>query len=120
MYLPAQDLPRSAIDLRKLNAPVPRGVKVGPSSTANTTKTQPAVKRKRRLDDDQEAGDTDMLDVPVFSKRARLDPSSSGPARNTVGVTAKRSWKLPAAQRATASRSGGSKKSWDQKVCKNR
>jgi hypothetical protein len=90
-------------------------LQVGPSSRANTTKTQPAVKRKREAEDGATAfSDAEMqLDVDaalaVTSRKVTCK-------RDTVGVAANRLWKLPAEKRSSASqkRTG---RSWNEKVC---
>lgn len=109
-WIPSQDLPKLSADFRKLEA-VKRGVKVGPSSTANTTKTQPAVKRKREELDAHEAEDEKMHeqphDQPLAKQRKTL-------ARNIIGVAGARPWKLAPEKRASAGHRSG--KSWEAKA----
>ena len=111
-WTPAQDLPKFSADFREQVASK-RGVKVGASSTANTTKTQPAVKRKREaLDDAEEAADQQMEDAsapqPVRKQRKTV-------SRNVTGVASARPWKLPAQKRASAGPRCG--KPWEVKAC---
>ena len=122
-YEPAQDMPRFGTDMRRLAANTIRGHKVGPSSTANTTKTQPGVKRKR------EAAEEDAVAQPVDAdmhteqaepdKPPELKKMRTTCTRNVTGVTSSRCWKVPAGQRSSASQKH-SGKSWDLKVCLHR
>jgi hypothetical protein len=111
-WVPGQDVPKQGPDFRFLETSV-RGYKIGPSSTANTTKTQPAVRRlvEAALKDDEESLDVQMDD------EAAPQVLNDAAARNVVGVGARscRPWKLAATGRSTSSIRKVSK-SWDQKV----
>lgn len=111
---PAQDFPKQTIDLRELAANTARGHKVGPSSTANTVKTQPAVKKRKR--EDAEASQQDDMDAETTSGVApSLAKMRRTCKRDVVGVTSDRSWKVPAAQKHSASL-GRTAKTWEHKV----
>lgn len=112
-WVPAQDFPKTGPDFRSLESTV-RGFKVGHSSTANTSKTQPAVKATAQA----ELRDTDadeMMDV------SEADGSIAAPgesqARDVVGLGSKssRSWKLASTARSSATIKK-SNASWDKKV----
>ena len=110
---PAQDLPRQSIDLRELPACTARGYKVGPSSKANTTKTQPAIKRKREeLENAQQP--EDEMHVDAMSASVDVQPRKVS-KRNVVGVNNARCWKQPVEKRSSASVKSASR-SWEQKV----
>lgn len=113
-WTPAQDIPKTGPDFRCLESSV-RGIKIGYSSTANTTKTQPAVKAaanaELRETDADEMMDASDVGGPVAA------PGTTQ-ARDVVGVGSKssRTWKLASTARSSASITK-SKSSWDQKVC---
>lgn len=115
-WIPAQDHPKTGADMRASAGPVKRGYKVGFSSTANTTKTQPLVKAasKRKRDEPEDGMDVDGVDADSYGP-----PDTK--KRNTVsrdisGLASNRAWKVPAAARHSASKQVGSTKSWDKKV----
>jgi hypothetical protein len=114
-WVPAQDFPKQTIDLRALAERTARGYKVGTSSTANTTKTQPAVKRKRA--EAEEAGNDEMDATCDVNQVPDLKRMRGTCKRDVVGVNANRVWKVPVASRSSASHRQ-SVKSWDQKVRK--
>ena len=114
---PGQDVPKIGPDFRSLESTV-RGFKIGHSSTANTTQTQPAVLRQKNENQEQQDAD-EMTDVPV--QTAAAPPSSTVPdstARNVVGVGSKssRPWKLAQSGRTSGRVRKPGSKSWDEKV----
>ena len=113
---PAQDFPKQTLDLRELAANTARGHKVGPSSTANTVKTQPAVKKRKREEEEALQQDDMETDVTTSSAAApSLAKMRRTCKRDVVGVTSDRTWKVPAARKHRASL-GGTTTSWAQKV----
>lgn len=113
-WVPAQDFPKTGPDFRSLESSV-RGFKVGHSSTANTSKTQPAVKATAQAELRETDAD-DMMDVSEIEGRIAT-PGESQP-RNVVGLGSKssRSWKLASTARTSATIKK-SNVSWDKKVC---
>lgn len=110
-WYPAQDIPKQTVDLRQLSANTARGFKVGASSTANTTATQPAVKRKRS---ELAVGkdDSEMQTEVVSPDLKKMRQTST---RDVIGVTSNRSWKVPAGKRHSA-QLGKPKVAWEAKV----
>eukprot|EP01025_Chloroclados_australasicus_P066819 TRINITY_DN9229_c0_g2_i2.p1 TRINITY_DN9229_c0_g2~~TRINITY_DN9229_c0_g2_i2.p1 ORF type:complete len:234 (+),score=32.76 TRINITY_DN9229_c0_g2_i2:35-736(+) len=115
-WLPAQDLPRQNTDLRELAAFV-RGKKIGMSSTANTTTTQPAVKRKREAIGEEEP------DTQVAAMDEDAAPSGApdltrvrGESTHTAAVHASKAWKVAAVTRTSALRHKSASQSWSKKM----
>jgi hypothetical protein len=114
-WVPTQDFPKQTIDLRALAERTARGYKVGTSSTANTTKTQPAAKRKRAEAEEAENDGMDVaFDVDQLPDLKRMRGTCK---RDVVGVNATRVWKVPVSSRSSASHRQ-SVTSWDKKVRK--
>lgn len=116
-YMPAQDIPKTGADMRASAGPIKRGYKVGYSSTANTTKTQPLVKASKRKR--EEADTVDGMDIdgaadvdfgPPDTKKRNVV------SRDVSGVASTKSWKTPVKARHSASKSIASAKTWDKKV----
>eukprot|EP00892_Ulva_mutabilis_P001021 jgi/Ulvmu1/1091/UM106_0007.1 len=112
-WVPAQDITRIGPDFRSLESTV-RGFKVGHSSTANTTKTQPAVKAAAEAEL-READADEMMDV--VPHEGPISAPGASQVRDVVGLGSKssRSWKLASTARTSASVKK-SKASWDQKM----
>lgn len=113
-WVPAQDIPKTGPDFRSLESSV-RGFKVGHSSTANTTKTQPVVKAAAEAELRETDAD-DMMDLPTYE--GDISAPGASQARDVVGLGSRssRAWKLASTARSSASIKK-SKASWDQKVC---
>lgn len=114
-WVPGQDVPKIGPDFRSLEVTV-RGHKVGPSSTANTIKTQPAVLRQKNENEEQQNA-SEMMEVPVQTAGSPSSVPDSA-ARNVIGVGSKsgRSWKLAQSGRSSRGVRKPVSKSWDDKV----
>ena len=112
-WVPTQDIPKTGPDFRGLETSV-RGFKVGHSSTANTTKTQPVVKAAAEAELRETDGD-EMMDTITYE--GTVDAPGATQVRDVVGLGSKssRSWKLASTSRASGSIKK-SKASWDQKA----
>lgn len=112
-WVPAQDITKQGPDFRSLETSV-RGFKIGHSSTANTTKTQPAVKAIAKAELRQTDADDMMEACDVEGSIAA--PGTVQPRDvQGIGTKSSRSWKLASTARTSASVKK-SKSSWDQKV----
>jgi len=113
---PAQDVTKQSADLRAQQGPIQRGYKVGYLSTANTVRTQPAAKRKRQRDEFEAEAEPEAMDASTSGAQPDLKRMRTV-ARDVVGVSASRPWKLPASGRCSSLvKTTAGKKTWDQKA----